>query len=158
MQEHIIHALWSLYPDSLQIGCKGTEYFVEPAQSLDWEAVNTLARELKAKQAAGEARRSFRLSLYQHAGDAESILGTTSDAVQLLLVETAKLVAALHQAQTLAEVRLAAEPFHDAATRLLDKIDAGTVKMPYMSKGLDDVLTDIETRATSVAEVFDNTQ
>jgi hypothetical protein len=40
------------------------------------------------------------------------------------------------------------------ATAFLAKIESGEVKLPFMQKGLDSVVNDIQTRATAVAGVL----
>ena len=88
------------------------------------------------------------------AGDSASLLGTTSDATQLLLYGFCQLVAALHKADSLADVRKAAKPYSELAAGFLGKVENGEVKLPFMGKGLEKVVGEIEQRATSVAEVL----
>ncbi|WP_283130769.1 hypothetical protein [Enterovibrio norvegicus] len=156
MQEHIIKALWIRYPNSIQIGFDGANYFLEPSQQIDWDAVNAKAQLLEQEKIAWDERFSMRQDIYRSAGDVDSILGTTADAVQLLLVEMSKLTLALNQATTIEQIQSAALPFSACATRILSKIESGDVKMPYMTKDFDDVLTDIETRATAVTGVLND--
>jgi len=90
------------------------------------------------------------------AGDTDSLLGTTSDAAALAIYGLAALVAKLSTANSLAEVREAAEPFALLSASFLAKIDTenpteGEVVLPFMLKGLDSVVKDIEDRATAVA-------
>jgi hypothetical protein len=102
-----------------------------------------------------EANRSkTRQMIAQKAGDQASILGTTADATQLLLYAVASLVVRIATATNIAEMRAAAAPFAPLSTAFLAKVDAGSVKLPFMTKGLDAVVSDIEGRATAVADAL----
>ena len=96
----------------------------------------------------------IRSKIQADAGDSASLLGTTSDATQLLLYGFCQLVAALHKADSLADVRKAAQPYSELAAGFLGKVESGEVKLPFMGKGLEKVVGEIEQRATSVAEVL----
>ena len=106
------------------------------------------------KQQELNQREIVRGLIKEKAGDSASILGTTADGVQLLLFAFAQMNIALSKANTLAEVREAAEPFKDLAESFLSKVESGDVKLPFQAKGLDSVVTDIEQRATAVTEVL----
>ena len=101
-----------------------------------------------------EQRSQIRQAINEQAGDSASLLGTTSDATQLLLYGFCQLVAALHKADSLADVRKAAKPYSELAADFLGKVESGEVKLPFMGKGLEKVVGEIEQRATSVAEVL----
>ena len=101
-----------------------------------------------------EAKHRARKRIELQAGDSASLLGTTSDATQLLLYGFCQLVAALNKADSLADVRKAAKPFAGLAAGFLGKVESGEVKLPFMGKGLEKVVGEIEQRATSVAEVL----
>lgn len=90
----------------------------------------------------------------KNAGDVASLLGTTADAAQLLLIRMAQMAAALAEATTLAEMRDAAKPFADLTADLLSDVDGGDVKMPYLLKGEAAVLEEISTRSTAVADTM----
>ena len=90
-------------------------------------------------------------------GDTESLLGTTADATQLLLYGFTTLSAKLHTAKSRAAVREAAAPFAELSAGFLAKVESGEVKLPFMAKGLESVVIDIEQRATAVAEVLQST-
>lgn len=100
------------------------------------------------------ARETVRQNIFARAGDRDSILGTTADGAQLLLYGFASLVAALNKANSLADVREAAAPFADLATSFLAKVESGDVKLPFQAKGMENVVADIETRATAVADAL----
>ena len=97
-----------------------------------------------------------RLRIDESTGDVQSLLGTTSDGVQLLLHAFAQLTVGLHQASSLAQVREAAEPFNELATQFLAKVDSGEVRLPYIDKGRESVMAEIEQRATKVADILAN--
>ena len=98
----------------------------------------------------------IRSQISNAAGDTESLLGTTTDATQFLLYGFTTLIAKLHTANSLAEMRQAAVPFADLSADFIAKIDAGEVKLPFMNKGLKSVISDIEQRATAVAKVLES--
>lgn len=98
----------------------------------------------------------IRGSISAQAGDTESLLGTTADATQVLLYGFTSLIAKLSTANSLAEVREAASPFSELSNNFLAKIEAEDVKLPFMAKGLESVINDIEKRATAVASVLEN--
>ena len=114
--------------------------------------------ELSAEAKAYLNRGLVRNAIAEKAGDSASLLGTTSDATQLLLYGFCQLVAALHKADSLADVRKAAKPYSELAAGFLGKVESGEVKLPFMGKGLEKVVGEIEQRATSVAEVLAQAQ
>ncbi len=101
-----------------------------------------------------EIRSSIRKDISAKAGDTQAILGTTADATQLLLYALCTITAKLNKATSLAEVREATAEIEPMATAFLAKVATGKVKLPFMAKGLDSVVNDIETRATAVANVL----
>lgn len=106
-----------------------------------------------------EAQKSaLRQRIASQAGDEASLLGTTSDAAALAIYGLASLVAKLATANSLAEVRDAAAPFAALSADFLAKVESGEVKLPFMLKGLDTVVTDIETRATAVSDALQTAQ
>lgn len=100
----------------------------------------------------------LRHAIATQAGDEASLLGTTSDAAALAIYGLASLVAKLATANSLAEVRDAAAPFAALSADFLAKVESGEVKLPFMLKGLDTVVTDIETRATAVSDALHTAQ
>jgi len=101
-----------------------------------------------------EKRNAVRQKIQNEAGDPQTILGTTADATQLLLYVLCTLTTKLSTANSLAEVREATATIEPMATAFLAKIESGEVKLPFMQKGLDSVVNDIQTRATAVAGVL----
>jgi hypothetical protein len=100
------------------------------------------------------ARERLREAIVESAGDTASLLGTTADATQLLLKEMAELALKLSTAQSLADVRIAALPFAELTSALIDELADGTVKLPYLTKGVGPVMTEIKTRATAVSNAM----
>ena len=99
---------------------------------------------------------ALRQQISTSAGDTDSLLGTTNDGIQLLLHAFAQLTVGLHQASSLAQLREAAEPFNELATQFLAKVDSGEVRLPYIDKGRESVMAEIEQRATKVADILAN--
>ncbi len=104
----------------------------------------------------GAARDLLRFKIKENVADNISLLGTTSDAVLVLLYQLSKFCASLNTAQSLAEVRTAAQPMNDSLGSFFAKVDAGTVKLTYQAKGIDKVIKEIEDRATAVTEVLES--
>lgn len=101
-----------------------------------------------------EKRGFLRGDIARSAGDTLSLLGTASDGSALALYHLASLIKGLHGAQSLEDVRAAAAAFEPAASSFLSKVDAGAVKLPFLVKGEAEVMTEIETRATAVADAL----
>ena len=119
--------------------------------------------EAEARFQADTARRVVRREIAKKAGDEASLLGTTADGAQLAIYGLAALVAKLSTAQSLAEVREAAAPFAALSAGFLAKINTenpteGEVVLPFMLKGLDQVVADIENRATAVSDALQAAQ
>jgi hypothetical protein len=105
-------------------------------------------------QQAQVQKEIIRQTIAEQAGDQQTILGTTTDATQLLLYALCTITVKLNKANSLAEVREATATIEPMATAFLAKIESGEVKLPFMQKGLDSVVNDIQTRATAVAGVL----
>ena len=96
----------------------------------------------------------LREQIATEAGDTLSLLGTTNDTAMLALHGLASLATALSTATSLAQVRAAAEPFAAQAADFLANVEAGTVRLPYIAKGVNGTMAEIETRATAVSEAL----
>lgn len=107
---------------------------------------------------AMKARDAVREKIGEEAGDMPSLLGTTSDASQLAIFGLASLVAKLAAADSLKEVRDAAKPFAAMSAEFLSKIESGDVQLPFMVKGIPNVIADIEARSTAVTGVLVSAQ
>lgn len=100
------------------------------------------------------SRLPIRDAIEKQAGDTLTLLGTTSDSAQVVLIAFAELIDKLSDAGSLAEVRDAAEPHADWCRQLLAKVNSGEVVMPFQAKGgIPSVMPEIEQRATRVAKV-----
>ena len=104
-----------------------------------------------------ETRALVRQEITRTAGDPQTLIGTYGDAVTFLLVETAKLAAAIHAATTIARIRAAAEPLATALTPLADAVGDGSVTLAYRNKtgGEQAALAEIATRIGQIANIFD---
>lgn len=121
------------------------------------EQIEQTPEEIATAQA--EASRSMvRQKIARSAGDEASLLGTTSDAAALAVYGLAVLVGKLSTAKSLAEVNAAAAPFAELSASFLAKVESGEVQLPFMAKGLDVVVADIEARATAVTEALKSAQ
>lgn len=99
-----------------------------------------------------EAMRSMvRQKIARDAGDQQALLGTASDTATLAIYGLAVLVSKLATADSLADVRAAAEPFEALSASFLAKVEGEEVQLPFMQKGIETVVSDIETRATAVS-------
>lgn len=91
-------------------------------------------------------------------GDTESLVGITSDAATLAIYGMASISVALANANNLADVRSAVEPFAALSTDFLGKIEAGEIVLPFMLKGIDAVVAEIGGSATKVSEALRSVQ
>lgn len=107
---------------------------------------------------ANVARQKVRAAIASKAGDQASLLGTTADGAQLAIYGLAALVAKLSTANSLVEVREAAEPFAQLSAGFLAKVESGEVVLPFMLKGLNNTVAEIETRATAVSGALQSAQ
>ena len=107
--------------------------------------------DLTVEFTALEMRDRVRDEIQQNAGDLHSLLGTASDAGGLVLVELLRLAGALAGADSLAEVRTAAERLETLGAPFLEKIDSGEVQLPYMVKGEAAVMDDVAERGVVVS-------
>ncbi len=132
---------------------------LQPDMLEDWLADNDLsADDVTITWSDDETKASKRARIAEDAGDTLSLLGTTSDGAHLLLIHMARFLTAVKTAPNLAAVKAAATPFADLMEDYLAKIDADppTARLPYAVKpgGEAAVLTEIETRATAVADAL----
>jgi hypothetical protein len=103
---------------------------------------------------ASVVKHKVREKIAAKAGDQAALLGTTADGTQLAIYGLAVLVDKLSTANSLAEVREAAAPFAMFSADFLAKVESGEVVLPFMLKGVDTVVADIEKRATAVSDVL----
>ncbi|MBQ4814013.1 hypothetical protein J8M20_21790 [Pseudoalteromonas luteoviolacea] len=110
--------------------------------------------ELTVDEALQQSRALVRTQLEQQVADTESLLGTTSDTVHLLLNELSAFVNKLSAAQTLAEMRASTESLKTAIGDVETKVTNGELSFPYQTKGQSDVMADIIARANGVDAVL----
>ncbi len=96
----------------------------------------------------------IRVKIRQEAGDVQALLGTTADGTQLALYQLAELIDAIATSKTLAELKTKIAPRVPIAQQHLADVAAGTVKPTFVVKGVESVIKDIETRATSVSNIL----
>lgn len=101
-----------------------------------------------------EARHRLRQEIKLSAGDVQSLLGTTADTVQFLLYELSKLSKSLSEANNLADVRASAVPINEILSGFSDRVDDNEVRLPYQLKGIDNLMPEVEARATAVNDVL----
>ena len=124
-----------------------------------WLAEQEIDRDTVIVEATEDETRALtRRTITQAAGDAQTLLGTYGDAVTFLLVETAKLTAAINGATTIAQIRAAAEPLATALTPLAEAVEDGALQLAYRNKqgGEQAALTEIVTRIGGVGSVFED--
>ncbi len=108
-----------------------------------------------ANYEAEALRRRYRATIANTAGDTETLLGTTADAAALMLYHMAVMADGLSKAQSLAEMRAAAEAFAALTAQFRADVDTGTVRLPHRAKGSElDCMAEVSDRVTKVADVF----
>lgn len=100
-----------------------------------------------------EKRHMIREEISRMAGDTESILGTTTDAMHMLFHAFSKHIIALKSASSLADVNAASDDFLATAESFLEHEEDGCC-LPYKLKGEESVLEDIKIRAISVSDII----
>jgi hypothetical protein len=110
------------------------------------------------------ARDVTRENIKRAAGDPLSLLGTTADAAAIATLGIATLTVAVAGASSYADFKTAYLAAlgqlggdHDMVQisgAFLAKIEAGEVIIPAMVKGMSDVIGDIESRSTAVAQAL----
>ncbi|WP_194094659.1 hypothetical protein [Marivivens aquimaris] len=111
------------------------------------EAVTSVEAKLLVREAIGEI-----------AGDQQSLLGTTSDAIGLLFFEVAKFAIAMKDQNSLADIRSAATPLADMMAPVIARVEAGDTLLTHQVKGEANVIEEMEQRATQVATVLQSVQ
>jgi diphthamide synthase (EF-2-diphthine--ammonia ligase) len=107
-----------------------------------------------AKMEALAERSRKRTAIAQSAGDTDSLLGTTSDALQILLYQMAMMAESLAKATSLQQMREAAEPFHLLTSFFVDQVASGDVKLTFQEKGVKPILRDVGVRSTAIYDVI----
>ncbi len=122
--------------------------------SLDELEQEAIARDRATKKL--EYLKSLRAEIAANAGDQQALLGTTSDATQLVLFGFCSLISKLNNARSLSDVRMSTSDFSEIAQQFLERLEAGEIKLPFQAKGRSKVIEDIQTRGTAVAESIEN--
>ena len=124
-----------------------------------WLAEQEIDRDTVIVEATeAETRALTRQTIADSAGDSQTLIGTYGDAVTFLLVETAKLAAAINDATRIADIKAAAEPLATALTPLAEAVEDGTLKLAYRTKtgGEQAALAEIATRIGQVGSAFED--
>ncbi len=124
--------------------------FLKSGQLIEVDPAD-ITLEMETRQ---EKNKILRQEITIDAGDIPSLLGTTSDGMQLILLAFSEMTVALNSANSLADVRAAAEPFNELASNFLAQLKEGVIKLPFQVKGTDNVLKDIGQRATAVTNAI----
>jgi hypothetical protein len=115
------------------------------------EALIVLA---ETQMEAATTKAETRARIAHAAGDTQSLLGTTTDALQMLLVHVANMTVAIAAAKDIVAIKAAAQPLADLTAPLLKQIAIGDVRMPFVAKGEVSVLADSAAQATAVADAL----
>ncbi|WMN59267.1 hypothetical protein NI389_13765 [Pseudoalteromonas xiamenensis] len=102
-------------------------------------------------------RQDIRNQVATQVADSDSLLGTTSDTVHLLLNELSGFINKLANAQSLAEMRASATSLQAAIGHIETQVLAGDLQFPYQVKGLESVNAEIVRRANGVNLVLKST-
>jgi hypothetical protein len=107
-----------------------------------------------AKMEAAATRSAVRSQIAETAGDTESLLGATSDVLQLVLYHFSAMAAGLTKATNMQQVNAAAEPFYMLTQNFTQSVDGGQVKLTFNTKGVKEVLRDVGVRSTAICTVI----
>lgn len=88
--------------------------------------------------------------------DSESLLGTTTDAVHLLMYHFAKLTLAINTATSIDELKASSAGFNNLAQSFINNIESGDTKLPFNTKTGEKVIEDLSSRATIVTTAISN--
>lgn len=102
---------------------------------------------------AFQKRMKIRAQITPLAGDTQSLLGTTADAVGLLIECIGKLAGAL---AVDGDVQTVAQTIVDDFAPIMNGLDDGSVKLPHRVKSVPSVITEIAVKGTAVASVFED--
>ena len=133
----------------LDIAHNGTTYInidADEARALGVPDPVIAAAQTRAASLAKRDARRGRITL--DAGDTQTILGSTADASEASGYSAYKTALTKHLAAV--DAGLA-----KALTDLLEGVKDASVKLPPLAKGLTQAMTEIETRSTAVATVFE---
>ncbi|KZN66826.1 hypothetical protein [Pseudoalteromonas luteoviolacea] len=131
-----------------------SQYAVAQIVTENFGEDSTFSVELTVDEALQKSRQAVRTNLEQQVADSESILGTTSDTVHLLLNELSGFVNKLSAAQSLAEMRSSTTSLKAAIGDIETQVANGSLSFPYQTKGQSDVMNDIIARANGVDAVI----
>lgn len=142
-----------------EIKVNGQTFYNVPVDGLEELGVDEgtrvkLVRELELKEKRAALVNKIRHDIELEAGDTQSLLGTTSDAVQMLLYAFCVLVKGLQDSNSVDEVNQSMQAFQPMAGQFLSGLESGDIKLPFQAKGLESVIADIVNRSGSVYDVL----
>jgi hypothetical protein len=102
-------------------------------------------------------REKTRQQLRQQVGNSDVINGTTNDIASLLLFFLARLTVLLANSNDYESFKTAlrASDLFPVTQQFLTEIQAGTVKLPPITKGQTEVIAEIKDRLTKISQVFE---
>jgi len=106
--------------------------------------------ELNSTELRAKKRSLIRKKIKKSGEDSESLLGTTTDAVHLLMYHFAKLTLAINSASNIEELKASSAGFNDLAQSFINQIDSGDTKLPFNTKTGEKVIEDLGARATII--------
>lgn len=122
-----------------------------PFDTIAWPAAAKLTAE-----GAKQNRKSTLRATIERNTDAMTREGILADVLAVVMVGLAKTTVALAEAKSIDDINKAAEPLHATAKAVLDAIESGALKLPYMLKadGVNGVLADMTKLSNGVSEVL----
>ncbi len=114
--------------------------------------------ELSDSEKHAQKRKEIREQITQSGEDTQSLLGTTTDAVHLLLYHFAKFNIAVNKASNLEDIKLATASFNELAHSFVNNVDNGITKMPFQTKTEKQVISDIGSRASIINNAISSDQ
>lgn len=134
----------------------------ETAIALGYPEAKIDAAEMAALQLMQRDR--VRAEISEKAGDALSLLGTTSDAATIAVLVSACFMASLDEGTGYSAFRAKANAFmqgiageHDPteiAQAFLTNVASGEIRLPALEKGIVEVLAEVTARGNAVAEAI----
>ncbi|SFD16873.1 hypothetical protein [Pseudoalteromonas denitrificans] len=106
--------------------------------------------ELNESELLTKKRHVIRKKIKKLGEDSESLLGTTTDAVHLLMYHFSKLTLAINNATSIEELKVTSAEFGELAQSFINKVDSGETALPFNTKTGEKVIEDLSSRATII--------
>lgn len=101
---------------------------------------------------------AVRADIHKEVADLESIVGSVSDGMTVVLFGLATLMGSINTRDTLAEVKTDIQGFMPVVTGFLTGVNGGTIKLPHRVKGMEASIAEVLQRITAIAEVYETRQ